>query len=206
VASFGQTIQTRLNVIIDRRLSSAETRTMVGDFARTTVNNLIRAGRYPATYRRYVDNVEGAPEESVKIDGTGEIVYAFSALVEAVAFTLGYLEGISPYKTGAFMQAWFAAVDGQPWVGNIQDIPLGSVVTIVNSMPYARKLEFEAGRGKSRKLTSFMTESARGAVRRKFPSVLAERKFVAIPGGYVLQRGPSQGTEITYPAVVLSEV
>jgi hypothetical protein len=203
--SFGQTVQTRITAMIDQRLSSAEMRSTVGTFARATVNNLIRAGRYPAAYRRYVDNVEGVPEEAVKLDGTGEIAYLFSSLVEAVVFTLGYLEGISPYKTGAFSKAWFASVDGTPWTKSFQDIPIGSVVIIVNSLPYARKLEIEAGRGKSRKLTSFMTEMARRAAKQKFPAVVVQRKFVTIPGGYVLQRGVNAGTEMTYPAVVLSE-
>ena len=219
--NLGEIVYRRIGAMVDSRLDSSEAHIAVANHVRSNLNLLINANVFPGQYRRFVDGREGAPEEAVKLDG-GQIVYVFSRLPEATAFTLTFCKGRSPRKTGAYEDAWFVAVDGVPWQGKIADIPPGSTVTITNFAPYHRRLEqgYHRAHHVGHKPGLYITEAARQAVMRRFKGILAERQFVTVPhviGGtrgwevpYHLRRpgrqsGEGAGDAITYPAVVLTD-
>jgi hypothetical protein len=220
-SSLGEIVYRRINVMVDAHLDSAEVHTLLGNEVRRNLGLLISAGTFPPTYRRFVDGREGDPEESVKLDG-GQIVYVFSRMPDAVAYTLAYCKARSPRDSGDYADAWFAAVDGVPWVGQIADIPPGSTVIITNFAPYARRLEqgYHRAHKAGHRPGLYITEYARQAVMRQFKGIMAERQFVTLsgaPGGtrgwevpYHLRRhgkqsGERAGDAITYPAVVLTD-
>ena len=219
--SLGEIVYRQANLVVEARLDSPETHKLVADTVRANLQSLISSGVFPQQFRRFVDGREGAAEEEVKLDG-GQIVYVFSRLPEATAFTLAYCKAASPRESGAYADAWFVAVDGTPWQAPIADIPGGSTVTITNFAPFHRRLEqgYHRAHQMGHRPGLYITEYARQAVMRRFQGILAERVFVTIPsvvGGtrgwevpYHLRRrgrqsGEGAGDAITYPAVVLTD-
>ena len=177
---------------------------MLADGARRLRDEAIASGRASPAYTTFVDGREGAREEEVKPDGA--ILYRFNLLGEAVTFALDFARRQSPVRSGAFRDAWIVAVDGRRWTGLVRDIPVAAQVTIVNTQPYARKIDT----GSIQTIGYALVEATRQAVMRKFPNVKADRQFVTLPGGYVIKghshrrRRSSPGERMTYPAIVLS--
>ncbi len=197
--------------MVDSRLKAPEVHALVGNAAREAVTGLVKNGRASPIYQTFVDGVEGANENDVKLDG-GRIYYLFDQSVklqEAVAYGLAYVKQISPRRTGRYSNLWYVAVNGTPYTGRIADIPPDSVVMILNFADYARILE-EGGRtGRSGRLknhknpATVITELGRQRIQRQFPTVQVERRFVSVPGAYIRKTPPTG--PITYPAIVLSE-
>lgn len=189
-------------------------------FAREARDDLIARGDAAPSYTTIVDGRAGAVEESVRPEGA--IVYRFSALGLAASFALTFCIARSPVRSGRYADAWFIAVNGHRWDGELASIPPGSEVIVTNPEPYARKID--AGHMRMR-VPPGIIEDAKQAVGRKYPSVIAKRQMVTIPqalgGGYILagrfRRGHRQfartklrsdtvrGAQMTYPALVMSE-
>lgn len=213
VSVISDTMRRRVTIMVDKERGNEGA--VIQRVARVRLDDLIRSGRFPSTYRRFVDGREAAPEESVKLNG-GEILYLFSGIAAAVAYAIAFIKGISPIGTGRFLDSWFLIVDGTSWTGSIASIPSGAVVLLTNAAPYTRRLE-QGRHKKGRKghvPGRFMTEAARQAVQKKYPNLLVERTFVNLASGpgrfgwqvpYILRTGPNKGSVISYPAVRISE-
>jgi hypothetical protein len=189
MASLRETIETTIQIEVNSANNEADERSFVAQFARDSIKGLIQQGLFPQTYTRYVDDIEGAPEEAVKLNH-GKIVYEGTSILEAVAFALGFLAAntpIGPVQGGHLKEDWFVSVDGRPWTADLSTIPDGANIMITNFRAYARKVD----------IRDKMTESARQATQRRFPTVYVGRTFVAIPGGYVR----TDGEKVLFPAL-----
>ncbi len=209
----------RVRLFRDNTLSPQALSDNLAKFARKERDDLISSGSAPASYVTLVDGQRGVVEERVR--PTGKIVYIFNTLGLATSFALSFCRARSPVKSGAFQFAWFIAVNGIRFVGDLNDIPVGAEVMITNPLPYARKIDVGHMR---MSVPHHIIEDCRTAVRRAYPSINAENQFVIIPasqgGGYVLRghfrRGFRQhsrislrpdvfrGESMTYPALIIS--
>ncbi len=209
----------RVRLFRDNTLSPQALSVNLATVARRERDDLIKIGAAPASYQTIVDGRRGAAEETVR--PTGKILYLFEVIGLATAFSLSFCRARSPVKSGAFLNSWFIAVNGQPFVGDLNDIPSSAEVMITNPQPYARKIDVGHMR---MSVPHHIIEDARQAVRKAYPSINADYQLVLIPrsrgGGYVLKghfrRGFRQhsrislrpdvfrGEPMTYPALVLT--
>lgn len=164
----------RITEFADRTLSPQALSAHLARIARRERDKLIRSGEASADYATIVDGTPGAAEEQVRPDGV--IVYLFNSLGRAVTAALGQAMALSPSKSGDYRRAWMLAVNGSRYEGRIDDIPPNAEVTIVNSLPYHRKLEVVGGRGRSG--ASRILDRVAQATRREFPVVRVQRTFV----------------------------
>lgn len=173
----------------DDTLSPAALSKVLAGAARRIRNDLIERGEAAPTFQTFVDGREGAPEETVHPDGA--ILYRFTSIGEAALFCLSFCIARSPSDSGAYRNAWVVAVNGRPWTGDLNDIPAGAEVMVVNPMPYARKIDVGAMR---MRVPPGIIEAARQAGRRAFPSLDFEREFVTIPASI----GGPAGVEVPW--------
>lgn len=173
----------------DRTLSPEALSSVLAGAARRIRDGLIESGEASRTFRTFVDGREGAIEESVRPDGA--IVYRFAAIGEAAAFCLAFCMARSPRDSGAYRNAWIVAVNGRPWTADLNEIPAGAEVMVVNPMPYARKIDAGAMR---MRVPPGIVEAARQAGRRAYPALDFERAFVTISASI----GAPPGVEVPY--------
>lgn len=184
-------------------------------FARSSLADVVAAGEASTIYTKYVNGREGAEEETVV--PPGPIVYDFSYWQPILAFTLAELEKRSPRKTGAYIASHVVMVGSQAIRPDAQ-IAAGEEVSVVATVPYARKIE-----------SGFQRVSTGDAVfqdvRRKVQSqfgraVDVKFRMVYIPNGYILkghfrrgykefarrklQSDTQAGARMTYPAIVMN--
>lgn len=158
----------------DRTLSPAALSHTLAGAARRIRDDLIRTGQASSpTYLTIVDGREGAAEETVRPNGA--IVYEFGALGRATVFCLSFAIARSPRDSGAFRGAWIVTVNGKPWTTDLNDIPAGAEVMIVNPMPYSRKIDVGA---MVMSVPPGIIEAARQAGMKAFPTLDFERTFV----------------------------
>jgi hypothetical protein len=195
-----------VNILVDKRMTSGEIGHLIGEKARASVTDLVSRGLVPPLFETLVDNVPGASEDAVKIDG-GLIEYRFHRLGEAAAFAFSFCRQLSPYRSGDFFHGWIIVVDGQAWEGEIDAIPASvKSIIITNPAPFTTRLEMTVGRHHP---AYHITEAAARATKSRFPSLNVTRRFVTIPGGvgswgpvpYVRKRPP--GGAILYPGVLI---
>ncbi|MDR3474427.1 MAG: hypothetical protein P4M09_22490 [Devosia sp.] len=191
--SLGATFRRSVTILVDRTAGPDAAAKRVGEVARASVAELVRAGAASPSYRRFVDGVAGAPEETVRLDG-GTITYLFSRLSEAAAFALDYAVSHSPARRGTYRNSWFLIVDGKPYTGPIAAIQPGAEVALTNSQPYHRKIDVG---GQKMSVPPGIVEATRQAVLRKFGGIDAQRVFLTLPGGYVL-KGHAYRSGLTY--------
>lgn len=205
-------VSSQIRAFRDANLSPAALSAHLARIAREARDGAIRSGEAPAVYETIVDGRSGAIEETVRPDGV--IRYLFNVLGLAVAHALTHAKALSPAgPSGDYRSAWMLAVNGSRYQGRIEDIPAGAEVTLVNSVPYARKLEVASGQGRS---ASRVLERVRQGTMRAFPVIRAERTFVNLTGAFRFggyetpyrlrgQRSGRRGRgEITYPAIILT--
>lgn len=99
---------------------------------------IMSADPRPNSYARYVDGVEGAQEEAVRIDG--RIVYFYERMSEIVQYAMEVLFDLSPVDSGQYRNAHEIYING---LGSrdLKDWGPGMEVAITNRVPYARKIE-----------------------------------------------------------------
>jgi hypothetical protein len=181
-------------------------------FAKDELAKAIAAGEASSIYTRYVNGREGAPEESVQ--APGPIVYDFSYWQPIIAFALDFLQKRSPVLTGRYGSTHVVMLGSQV-VNPTAEIGAGEEVQIVNTQPYARKIEV------GHMLMSMpdgVYQDALRAVRSQFGRVIDVRfRMVLIPGGYTLKgvfrrgykpgartklkRDTQAGARMTYPSL-----
>lgn len=146
----------------------------------------IQQGRASPVFITKVDGKRNAAEETVSLAG-GTITYVFSQLAQAANWALDECRKRSPVRSGAFRKSWAVLVDGKLWDAAPATIPMGSEVWIVNTMPYARKIEVG---GQKIKVDPKIVEAVRQIVPRRFNGITAQRAFKPLAGGRDARGGP----------------
>jgi hypothetical protein len=205
----GAAFRRSVDVFVARHLSPQAQSAALARVAKEGVAELIRTGRAPPRYTRYVDGREGAPEESVRPDG--EIRYRFDPMAEVIAFALAFLRERSPVRTGRYRDSFYLGLDGRfvPASSfNPERMERVSEVTIGNMAPYSRKLSVQMVGGKQIKVSvpPGIFEDAAVAVNRRFGNVVRCKKVytVSFPGQYILKRGRRAGKPVESPALVIA--
>ena len=221
----GAAVARSIRVFRDATLSPAALSKTLAGVARRVRDDAIASGDAKGNYLTLVDGRRGAMEETVRPDG--QIIYRFAVLGQAAAFALSYCIARSPRKDGDYVRAWFVAVNGRRWPGDLNDLPSGSEVMITNPMPYARTIDVGHTRVHA---PPFIVEGARQAAQKAFPSLRFSRSLIVIPAGnapngivtpYILKgrfrRGRRHaarvalradtrpGAQMTYPALIITE-
>lgn len=158
----------------------------VAQQSRLIRDTAIQQGRASPVFVTRVDGKRNAAEESVNLAG-GTITYVFSQLAQAANWALDECRKRSPVRSGAFRKSWAVLVDGKLWDAAPATIPMGSEVWIVNTMPYARKIEVG---GQKIKTDPQIVEAVRQIVPRRFNGIKAQRAFKPLAGGRDARGGP----------------
>jgi len=156
--------------------------------ARQTVKPMVRLE---------VDNRPATTEEQVKPFGL--IVYHFDRMREVVSFALRELERLSPVLSGAYRKAWLTLVNRS--VVGMDKIAGSRIVTIVNPLPYARKVHSGA---RGFEVPAGIIEKVRQIVLKRYRrTVSVNIQFIDLAPGYKLRKPPRAGQRLTYPALVI---
>lgn len=129
---------------IAKQVTLADTQALLVATAKQANEKVLATDPRPASFRRFVDGNEGAPEEAVK--AAGVIVYEYQRLDLVAQFALDTLRALSPTGSngdkhpGLYRDSHTAFVNGDA-VRDFSDLPAGAVITITNPQPYARKIE-----------------------------------------------------------------
>lgn len=137
-----------------------------------------------------VDGRIGASEDSVK--AYGRIRYEFGFLQEIAPLALDHARKVSPVDSGRYRDAWVVLADGV--VVDAGAVPDETVeLTIVNPMPYSRKLNV----GKNLDGTPFVVtaepyfvEDINGFVFRRWGNIVTARvRYIDLHGAYTIKVG-----------------
>jgi hypothetical protein len=157
-----------------------------------------------------VDTRPARSETEVKPFGL--IVYRFGRMREVVSFALRELERLSPVRSGAYRKAWrivslaVASRVGRPGTmanGNIglDQLDGATTVTIVNPLPYARKVHTGA---KGFEVPAGILEKVRQLILKRYRRIVyVGIQFISLSPGYRLKKPPRSGQPLTYPALVI---
>lgn len=184
-------------------------------FARSELAGVIAAGEASTIYTKYVNGREGAEEETVR--PPGPIVYDFSYWEPILKFALNFLRERSPVKTGAY-QSTHQVMIGSQFIDPAAPIAAGEEVVIVNTRPYARKIEVGF---MQMSVPDGVYNDAMRAVKRQFGRVIRVNfRMILIPNGYILKgmfrrgykpgartklgKDTQAGARMTYPALVMT--
>jgi len=196
-AAFRQT----LRVAVAETLGPAARSRALAGFAKKAVADLVREGRAGESFRVFVDGRSNAPEETVKGDGTGVILYEFSYAGEAAAFALAYLRRRAPLRSGRFRDSFFVSVNGRMIRAadfDARKVPANATVFVGNTQPHNRKADVQEV-GNARQASTYrrlgysvppnMYADAARAVSRRFGNMLTATRVrdVTFPGKYRLQ-------------------
>ena len=212
----GAAFRRNVDVWVQDNLTAEARSALLARTARQKLAELQAQGRAPRHFTRYVDGMEGAPEDSVRPNGV--ILYRFRFLANAAAFALSYLQARSPVRSGAFRAGFYLGVggdrdgDGGRFLRAADFVPAavtGDVQAIVigNVEPYNRQVDVQmAGQRRMRfTVPANMYADAASAVRARFPGVSARAVYSrSFPGQYVLRTGPRAGKPVHSPALVIS--
>lgn len=185
MAGLAENFRTRTTLMVSQATTGKQVQQFIAAEASARVGELIASGSASPIYRRFVNGSENAPNDTIRLDGTGTISYLFSNMAEAVGFALDYAIKHSPRDSGAFIAKWYLLVDTVPFVSaDLLSIKPGAEVTLTNNADYFRKIDVG---GMRMRVAPQIVEATRQAVMRKFPNITAVRRFITIPGGYVLK-------------------
>lgn len=208
-------------------LSGPEISRRLAAFAHSTRRELIAQDRFSPTFDKWVNGIEGAPEESVKPDGV--ILYEASYWPEIVQFAKLFAMQRSPEDSGDYVRAWEVFVNGSLWPNDdFTNIPGDSYIWITNTAPYHRKIEVGAMRVE---VPPHIVEDTRRAVAAKFrgmvkasvtflvlygkgthpksprlPYLLKQQGYRTFAGGALrrARKDMAPGSPISYPTLVLN--
>ncbi|MFT9359535.1 hypothetical protein [Acetobacter okinawensis] len=179
-------LREQVNLQISRGTSAQAIHAAVAQKSRLIRDAAIQQGRASPVYVTKVDGRRDAAEETVQLTG-GTITYVFSQLAQAANWALDECRKRSPVRSGAFRKSWAVLVDGKLWDAAPATIPMGTEVWIVNTMPYARKIEVG---GQKIKVDPQIVEAVRQIVLRRFSGIRAQRAFKPLAGGRDARGGP----------------
>lgn len=187
-------------------------------FAKSERDRLIADRQASPMFDTFVNGVRGAAEEAVK--PPGPIVYVFSYWQPVIEFTLAALRRRGPRLSGDYEASHMVMIGGQV-IRPDTPISADEEVTIVATVPYARKIEvghmrMSVERGVYQDVAQ-MVRSRFGGTTGAFD---ARYRPIEIPGGYILKgrftrgfrkharrdlkRDTRAGARMTYPAIIMS--
>lgn len=112
----------------------------VAAFAKQELRRVIADGSASPRYDRYVNGVQGAPEEAYKAPGA--IVYEFTNWPLVINAVLDELKKRGPNpRSGRFNQSYVVIVGGRVPVTDYSNLRSDAEVIILNATPYSRKAE-----------------------------------------------------------------
>lgn len=153
----------------------AQVRAITAVVAKREHDRVMRTEPRPASFQRFVDGVEGAPEEAVSLGGV--IVYDYPRMDLVVAHARQVLFERSPFgrpEGGHYRDQHRLTLNGVQ-VADVSGFRPGDEIAIVNTAPYARKIEM--GNMKMRLPgTDHVYAQAQQIVRRTYGS-LADIRF-----------------------------
>lgn len=179
MASNHLTVARTIREFVDASLSPEASAARFAAIARARRDEVIRSGQASERYDTFVDGREGAREETTRPGGAVE--YRFNSWGTIIREALLQLALASPMDGGDFVRAWTVAVNGRPWTGDYEDIPLDADVVIVNPLPYARKVEVGA---MTLSVPAHPIERARQRLLRTFQNVYFGKTFVFLPSSF----------------------
>ncbi|KAA8387770.1 hypothetical protein FKW31_03790 [Acetobacter sp. DmW_136] len=185
-ARMAETIREQINLATRNVLASQSLHDLVARECRDLRDAQISSGAASTVFSTFVDGRRNDAEEHVRLDN-GIVSYVFSYLAQGVAFALAECQKRSPVHTGAFRKGWAVCVNGKWWTRPAAAIQPGSIVEIVNTMPYARKIDTG---GQITSVPPGIVEAVRQATRRQFPMLTIARKFINLTGGQDARGGP----------------
>ncbi|MCZ8310948.1 MAG: hypothetical protein O9320_08840 [Magnetospirillum sp.] len=178
--------------------------------ARAALARAVEPRALPPAIIRVVDGKIGAPLESVRVPGV--ILFRLGLLQEVATFALAAARDLSPVKSGRYRESWVTLVDGKPRA--VSEGPIGpdATVHVVNTQPYARKIQVRGARfsGVAPKIADRLANK----IRAEFGTAAfrVSVAFVELPGGYVTRgrgkgakRGGTNGKPLRYPAVLIRQ-
>jgi hypothetical protein len=128
----------------------------------------VLAAHGASAFRVTVDGRSGAAEETVSAEG-GIIRYDFDYVAKAARFALAALRRAAPVRRGTYRADHKVLVAGRESAVVPDRLPFGTVITLVNALPYARKIE----RGLSKKAPDGVYEVVARQVRSRFGATVA---------------------------------
>ncbi|GFE98171.1 hypothetical protein [Gluconobacter sp. Gdi] len=176
----------QIDLHVSQFMTGPELHAVVADQCREARDDLIASGSASPVFQTRVDGDPDRPEEQARLDG-GVVTYVFSSVAQATNWALTECRKRSPVRSGDFRKSWAVLVDGVLWSDAPAKIPAGSAVWIVNTMPYARKIEVG---GMKVRTDPQIIEGVRQATLRRFQTVQAERAFKPLTGGRDARGGP----------------
>lgn len=214
-------------MLVTDQLTGPEISSRLAAFAHSTRRELIAKDQFSPLFDRWVDGIEGAPEESVRPDGV--ILYEASYWPEIVQFAKDFAVKRSPEDSGDYKRSWEVFVNGSLWRGDdFTAIPGDAYIWITNTAPYHRRIET----GNMRvEVPPHIVEDVRRAVARKFrgiikatvtflvlygpgthpksprlPYLLKNQGYRTFAGGNLrrARKDMAPGQPITYPTLVLN--
>jgi len=157
--------------------------------------------------------VDHRPAQSeTEVKPFGLIVYRFSRMREVVSFALRELERLSPVRSGQYRKAWrIASLANASRLSRPGSVAKGAIgldqiegagtVTIVNPLPYARKIQTGA---KGFEVPAGIIEKVRQLILKRYRRVVyVGIQFIELLPGYRLKKPPRSGQPLTYPALVI---
>jgi hypothetical protein len=185
-------------------------------FARQELAKVIASGQASSVYEKYVNEVRGAAEETVKVPGG--ILYEFSSWGIVIDATIEELKKRSPSKSGRFRNS-FIVLANQKLVTDWDAIPANAEVIITNFQPYVRKAETGALKVKR----YYIFDGSKNAMARRFGQrgsnagvFRFETKWLNFAAGvyagmpYILKGSQGRrkdrqaGMPITYPSILIN--
>lgn len=198
-------ISQAINVMIADGLTPLARSMFLAEVAKQGVEDLILAGRATPKYRRFVDGIEGIPEEAVSADGT--ILYRFSYLGEIVAFIVAFLRARSPVRSGRYRDSFMVSVNGDAYTADGFDPDMlqpSDDVFIYNKLPYSRKIDVQLIGNK--KLTFSrppgLFDDAVSAVNRQFGNMVKCRRLYTVR--HPEEVSTLKGKRVEYPAIEIN--
>lgn len=179
-------LRDQITLQVSRGSSAQAIHAAVAQKSRLIRDSAIQQGRASPVYLTKVDGRRNAAEETVQLAG-GTITYVFSQLAQAANWALDECRKRSPVRSGAFRKSWAILVNEKLWNAAPATIPMGAEVWIVNTMPYARKIEVG---GQKIKVDPKIVEAVGKAVNGRFQGVKAQRLFKPLKGGRDARGGP----------------
>lgn len=157
-------------------LEPEEINRAVAAFAKQEVRRVIAEGIASPQYDRFVNSVQGAPEEAYKAPGA--IVYEFVNWPLVITSILAELQKRAPRRSGRFASS-FIVISGGHLVTDFSSIAGSQEVIITNFQPYVRKIEAGKKLGQKR-----VFDSTKNSMARRFSGAFKfETRFLNISGG-----------------------
>lgn len=154
----------------------------------------------PGYFKRIVDGVEGAPEESVSFGGY--ILYNYPRLTLVAEYALEVLRDLSPIDSGQYYANHTLLLNGNP-VEHLDAWEPGDDAIIINPLPYARKIEVGAMTMRISG-TDYVYAQAARRVRARFGN-FANVQFTFRPWSGKLLHGPTKA-DMRYPVLIITEL